>query len=164
RQKNTWMDDVPLVPGTNHILVRSVDYFGNVSTGAEMVVFYSVPRPLTLQIVGKGKVTGLADGQLLEVGVNYPVTAKPAKGYFFTGWRGTVSSPSPGIYFPMTTNGTLIARFSKNFLGMEPGNYQGVFAPSSNGPPESTGFISLKLTRNGIYSGRLNPVGASYAI
>ncbi|HEY0549749.1 MAG TPA: peptidylprolyl isomerase, partial [Verrucomicrobiae bacterium] len=164
RGTNNWISDVSLTPGTNNILVRSLDYFGNVSTGVNLVVFYSLPRPLKLQIVGKGKVTGLADGQLLEVGVNYPVTAKPAKGNYFIGWRGTVSSPSPGIYFPMTENGTLVARFSKNFLGMEPGNYQGVFAPSSNGPPDSTGFITFKLARNGIYSGKLNPVGASYGI
>jgi cyclophilin family peptidyl-prolyl cis-trans isomerase len=164
RGTNNWVTDVPLAPGTNNILVRSLDYFGNVSTGVNLVVFYSVPRPLTLQIVGKGKVAGLTDGQLLEVGVNYPVTARPSKGNYFIGWRGTVSSPSPGIYFPMTENGTLIARFSQSFLGMEPGTYQGVFAPSSNGPPESTGFITFKLARNGIYSGRLNPVGASYGI
>ncbi len=165
RGTNNWVTDIPLTPGTNNILVRSLDYFGNVSTGVNLLVFYSLPRALKLEIVGKGKVTGLTDGQLLEVGVNYPVTAKPARGYFFTGWRGTVSSPSPGIYFPMTENGKLIARFSKSFLGMEPGNYQGVFAPSSsNGPPESTGFITFKLARNGVYSGRLSPLGASYGI
>lgn len=164
RGTNNWVSEVPLAPGTNNILVRSLDYFGNVSTGVNLVVFYSLPRPLTLQIVGKGKVTGVADGQVLEVGVNYPVTAKPSQGNYFTGWRGSVSSPSPRIFFPMTENGILIARFSKSFLGMEPGTYQGVFAPGSNGPPASTGFITFKLARNGIYSGKLNPLGASYGI
>ena len=164
RGTNNWISDVPLAPGTNNILVRSLDYFGNLSTGVNLVVFYSLPRPLTLQIVGQGKVIGIANGQLLEVGVNYPVVAKPARGSYFTGWRGSVTSQNPELRFTMTEEGKLIARFSKNFLGMEPGTYHGLFLPNSNAPPNSSGFITFKLARNGIYSGKLSPLGANYTI
>ncbi len=162
--KSDWTAEVPLTFGTNYILVRSLDYFGNLSTGVTLVVFRTLLSPVTLEIEGKGKVTGIANGQLLEVGVNYPVTARATKGNYFNGWRGAVNSYNPTINFTMVETGRLVARFSKSLLGMEPGNYQGVFAPSSNAPPNSSGLISFKLARNGIYSGKLSPIGASYGI
>ena len=159
-----WMGEVPLVPGTNHLLVRSLDYFGNLSTGQERTVFYSVPRRIALHTLGKGKVTGITNGQVMEVGVTYPVTAKAAAGYYFTGWRGALLSNSRTAYFTLQDDTNVTVRFSQSFLGMDAGNYQGVFFPETNGPPESTGFLSIKLGNNGIYSGRLNPIGASYPI
>jgi cyclophilin family peptidyl-prolyl cis-trans isomerase len=162
--KDVWNGDVPLTPGTNIIVVHSLDYFGNLSPGTTNVVFYSLPRPVTLQTIGKGKVTGLADGQLLEVGVNYALTAQPARGYRFNGWRGGVVSGDRNVIFTMFEGASVTARFTKSFLGMDIGEYQGVFAPSTNGPPQYSGFISIKLANNGIYSGRLNPIGASFGI
>ncbi len=162
--KNSWTAEVPLTPGTNHVQVRSVDYFGNLSPPVDSVIFYSLPRPITLRTVGKGKVAGAVNGQILEVGVTYPLTAFPSRGYYFNGWRGSVASNDRTIYFTMTEDADLTVRFTKSFLGMDAGNYLGVFFPSTNGTPNTTGLISFKLANNGIYSGRLNPIGASYGI
>ena len=164
-----WSGDLPLTPGTNHFLVRSLDFFGNLSPGQERTVFYSVPRHISLLTLGKGKVTGITNGQIMEVGVTYALSAKPAKGYYFLGWRGALFNNSPLAYFTLqggtnaiTTNVTV--RFSKSFLGTDTGAYQGVFFPGTNGPPESSGYISLKIANNGVYSGQLKPLGASYVI
>ncbi len=162
--KTTWAADVTLVPGTNHITFQSVDYFGNVSTSIVRTVFRSVFAPLSLQLTGKGKVAGIANGQLLEVGAQYQATATPAKGYYFTGWRGDGFSNERSITFVMQENLNIVARFSKTLLGLTPGKYEGVFYPYTNGTPNMAGFISLNLGASGSFSGKLRPLGANYTI
>jgi cyclophilin family peptidyl-prolyl cis-trans isomerase len=163
--KNQWASEVQLKPGTNFIAVRSLDYFGNLSLPEERVVFYSVARPVTLQVQGKGKVAGITDGQMMEVGVTYPLTATPAKGQYFTGWRGSVlNTNARTAYFTMQEDALVIVRFSKTLLGLATGKYEGVFSPPTNGLRNSTGLISLSLKPNGFYTGRLKPLGANYFI
>ena len=159
-----WMGEVPLLPGTNHFLVRSLDYYGNLSPGEERTVFYSVPRRVVLRTLGRGRVTGITNGQIMEVGVTYAVSAKPAAGYHFIGWRGGLLSNDRTAYFTLADNTNVIVFFSRALLGMDTGTYQGVFFPATNGPPESTGYITFRLGSSGLYSGRLNPIGASYPI
>ena len=161
---SNWSANVTLSAGTNHITVRAVDRFGNVSPAVVRIVIGSKLRPFTLEMLGKGKVTGVTNGQLLEVGIDYLVTAKPARGYYFNGWRGDGYSNDRGVYFTMQENLKLVVRFSKTFLGLATGTYEGVFSPDTNGPPNSAGFISLKLGAGGVYSGRLKPLGATYSI
>ena len=123
-----------------------------------------MPRRVGLTYQGRGRVTGLTNGQLCEVGVTYPVLAKPASGYYFNGWRGAFYFNSPKAFFTMQDNTNVIARFTRTLLGLDTGTYQGVFGPLTNGPSPSIGLLTIKVGANGIYSGRLNPVGASYAI
>lgn len=166
--KTNWMvTNLPLTPGTNLFFVRSIDYFGNFSPTVKRTIFYSVPRRVTLQLTGDGtgKVTGLTNGQMLELNVNYNLIAKPKARHFFNGWRGGVNSNSRAIYFTMSEQSTnIIARFTTTLLGLAKGTYQGVFFPGGSGPPRSAGFISLNLSGNGGYFGQLNPIGASYPI
>ena len=166
--KTNWaVTNLPLTPGTNLFFVRSIDYFGNFSPTVQRTIFYSVPRRVTLELTGNGvgKVTGITNGQMLELGVNYNLIAKPKAGHYFNGWRGSVFSRSRAIYFTMSEQGTnIIARFTTTLLGLAKGTYQGVFFPGGSGPPRSAGFISLNLSGNGAYSGQLRPIGASYPI
>jgi cyclophilin family peptidyl-prolyl cis-trans isomerase len=163
--KTNWSFDVPLNPGTNRIVVRSLDEFGNLSLSQERVVFYSVPRPVTLQVQGKGVTSGITNGQILEVGVTYPITATPARGNYFLGWSGNFTTTrTPTLYFTMEEGAVVTCRFSRTLLGLTPGRYEGVFAPATNGLRKSVGQVTLSLRANGSYSGRLKPFGASYGI
>jgi cyclophilin family peptidyl-prolyl cis-trans isomerase len=163
--KTNWSFEVPLVPGTNRFVVRSLDEFGNLSSSQERVVFYSLPRPLMLQIEGKGKTFGVTNGQILEVGVNYPLTAVPARGHYFLGWQiGDDTSRAPAISFTMEEDAVVFCRFSRTLFGLTTGRYEGVFAPTTNGLRKSEGQITLTLRANGYYTGRLKPFGANYSI
>ena len=160
-----WSAEVRLNPGTNEILVFGIDEFGNQSTVETWKIFYSVKLPVTLQYEGLGQALGITNGQMMEVGVTYPLTATPARGYFFVNWRGTVlNSYARQVYFTMESNATVLCRFSRNLLGLAPGRYDGVFYSATNGLRTTAGLISLTLRPNGFYSGRLNPLGASYGI
>ena len=162
--KTSWITDVNLVPGTNEIAVRAVDYFGNVSTSVTRKVFYSVFKPISFDLIGKGKITGITNGQLFELTTEYQATATPARGYYFNGWRGDGYSDERTVTFVMEEGLNIIARFSKTFLGLAKGKYEGVFSPNTNGTPNMAGLISLNLQANGSFSGRLKPLGANYLI
>ncbi len=160
-----WSADVRLDPGTNTFLVFGIDEFGNQSTVQTLKIFYSVKLPVTLQFEGKGKTLGITNGQIMEVGVTYPLTATPSPGYFFVNWRGSVlDSYSRLVYFTMESNATVLCRFSRNLLGLSPGRYDGVFYSATNGLRTTAGLISLTLRPNGFYSGQLRPLGANYGI
>ena len=79
-------------------------------------IFYSVTQAVTLQITGLGTVTGITNGQIVEQGVNYKLTAKPKAGNYFLGWRGGIFANDRTIYVNMSAHSTnFIARFSPTF-------------------------------------------------
>jgi cyclophilin family peptidyl-prolyl cis-trans isomerase len=165
--KESWSANVDLLPGTNEITVRGVDYFGNVGTARRTIVF-SHARRVNFRVTGKGKVAGIADGQDFLVGVNYTISAKPAARQYFLGWQDQNSnfiSAARSFTFTMREDLTnLTAVFSKTLLGISNGVYRGVFYSGTNGPLRSGGSISLNVAPNGFFSGRLAPNGASYGI
>jgi cyclophilin family peptidyl-prolyl cis-trans isomerase len=163
--KENWTKELELRPGTNRVTVHSLDSSGNLSLPATRKVFYSVPRAVTLQVQGKGKVTGITDGQVLEAGVTYKLVATPPRGHYFLGWRGSVSSNERTYFFTMredTTN--IVAVFSRTLLGLTTGTYQGLFLSDANAPSRSAGFITLNLSARGEYYGRLTPLGSTLVI
>ncbi|HWN94191.1 MAG TPA: hypothetical protein VNT99_04095, partial [Methylomirabilota bacterium] len=165
--KENWTAEVSLLSGTNRITVRAVDNFGNVDT-KERIIFLSHPQRVNFRIVGKGKVTGITDGQEFLVGVNYTFLAKPAARQYFLGWRDgddNFVAYDRVLSFAMPEGLTnLSAVFSKTLLGITNGAYKGLFFPGTNGPLRSAGAISINVSPNGLYSGRLAPLGANYTI
>ena len=81
-----WNAPVSLRVGTNQFRVRSIDKAGNVSALASRSVFYSVTSPLSLGIAGLGRVTGATNGQMLEIGRAYKLTATPGVGQILGEW------------------------------------------------------------------------------
>jgi hypothetical protein len=80
-------------------------------------VFASAGNPgatngtVTVEIIGSGTVTPAYDGQSLQIGKTYTMTAKPAKGFKFVNWDGSATSNSPRIKFVMNPGLTLTATF-----------------------------------------------------
>jgi hypothetical protein len=92
----------------------SGSYF-NPSQGVFASVGGGDPGPtsglVTVQMVGMGTVTPNYDGQSLEIGKTYTITAKAAKGFKFANWSGSVSGNSPKLKFVMAPGMTLTATF-----------------------------------------------------
>jgi hypothetical protein len=163
-----WTCGVTLQPGTNVFLFRAADVVGNYSAAQKVVLFYSVPQPLSLTIVGNGHVTGAVNDQGLEsldleIGRNYTLRAIPTAGNYFSYWDANgVVSTDPALNLFMGSNSTLTAHFVANpFLSLQ-GNYTALFYDNSNPVHETSGLLTFKLTDQGKFSGKLVLGGTSY--
>ena len=152
---NSWSIVVTnLVPGTNRIYLEGTDTQGN-HNQAVLSVFYSVKYPVSLAVSGGGTISGLANGQLLELTRTYSATARPGAGYRFLSWTGSVNSATSRIDFVMATNTAVTAVFLPNpFPGIK-GVYSGLFHDTNEVEFRSSGFVTLTLTERGLYSGRV---------
>jgi cyclophilin family peptidyl-prolyl cis-trans isomerase len=169
--KTNWTVEVRLGAGTNKVSVRSVDYFGNESIMEERQIFNPFVQ-VGLTVIGKGKVIGLTNGQYLKLGETNRLEARPAPGSHFIGWRDAFTFGGRIVQFTTdqfvgTNEGfptNITAMFGKTFLGLSNGTYSGLFFSPTSSIPRNSGSISFNLTPSGEYIGRLNPIGASYAI
>ena len=100
-----------LIPGANTVQVEAYDTSTNVSKVVSVMVNYVIPIPLTLTIIGQGTVAGATNGQLLNLGFAYKLTAKPAAGFAFKNWSGGVATNSATASFVMVSNLSLTATF-----------------------------------------------------
>jgi hypothetical protein len=101
-----------LIPGTNTVTVEAFDTSSNISL-VSRVFRYDVPAPLTLSTNGRGTITiaGATNGQWLDLGFPYTLTAKAAAGFAFAGWTGSIASANPSLTFIMATNLSFTANF-----------------------------------------------------
>ena len=153
------MSNVP--PGTNVVVAEAVDAAGNRSQ-ATVTFFRSIRVPFTLQTVGSGTVTGPANGDLLELGRAYTLVAKPAAGFLFAGYTGSVSQASATLPFIMESNFTVTAVFVANPFPAAKGIYNGLFYNTNVVEQRSSGFLTLTLGDLGSYSARLYMNGKNY--
>src|SRR4030095_12354595 len=103
-----------LIAGPNLIEVKSVDTAGNESTLAARTITNVVAAQLSLTVNGSGTVSPNLNGQSLEVGQSYTVTAQPSAGYAFSNWSGTISANTAQLTFVMQSSMTLVANFYDN--------------------------------------------------
>src|SRR5262249_21154971 len=103
--------EVTLLPGTNTVRARSIDTSDNESLIASRVILYVLTSPLTLTTNGPGGITGVTNGQVLEVGRNYKATAVPKAGTRFVSWSGGTNSTNAMLTFTMRSNLALEAHF-----------------------------------------------------
>src|SRR5262249_40914778 len=130
-----------------------------------LVVTYEVTGPLTVQIVGEGRVVpDLTTGDLV-LGKIYTVQAKPGAGQIFLGWAGVSPTNNPKVSFIMTSNMVLTANFVPNPFPEMAGTYNGVFLdPDPNFfRPEDSGFFRLQLNAQGAFSGKVTLQEGDYA-
>ena len=161
-----WSTNLTDLPGgTNVIVVRAYDTSGNV-TEATRRIFHRVKVPISLNVVGTGTISGATNTQLLELGRNYTLTAKPGKGYLFGDWSGSNSSLNPKLTFMMDRDHSLTATFGTNLFPVVQGNYNGLFYNNDANYFEqaSSGFLTLKVGSSGASSGKLLLNGGSHSV
>jgi Bacterial Ig domain/Divergent InlB B-repeat domain len=158
-----WSISLVLPPGTNVVRVRATDTFSLLSLTNTRSFFQVVTSALSLTKSGTGAVTGATNGQVLEIGRGYQVTAIPGAGHVFSNWTGTASSAAPTLGFLMQSNMALQANFVPNPFLRVSGTFNGLFHESSQALHESSGDLTLRLTTSGSYTALLRPAGRRYA-
>ncbi|MDB6029218.1 MAG: hypothetical protein JWM68_5441 [Verrucomicrobiales bacterium] len=152
-----WFATTLLTPGTNWIVVKSVDDFGLESLSVTGRCFFVVNRTLTLVTNGLGTIARDFSSLDLEVGRDYSVTAVPNTNQRFSYWQsnGVIVSNSETFHFLMQSNLVLQANFFPNsFLPLR-GNYNGLFYDTNNLTQTSSGYFSLKVFTNGTFTGQI---------
>ena len=155
-----WEAPITLKPGTNVVQVRAQDLNGNHSLTNTRRLFYSTRTPLTLATNG-GVVRGATNGQRIEVGRNFQLTAVPRPGFVFSNWivlsnlaRAYVSS-QPALTYRMASNLAITANFVTNPYAPVAGKFNGLFYETNEVRHGSSGFFTLTATERGTYSARL---------
>jgi hypothetical protein len=144
--------------------VRAHDAANNVSDGTPRSINFIVVSPLSLtsQGDGAGNFAGVRDGQFLDVGRTYTVTATatPPKTNLFAGWSGDIVTNAPRLTFTMRTNLTLVAKFVPNPFLSYKGSHHGLFSQLGDAARhESSGFIRATVTDLGAYTAKLTLAG-----
>lgn len=147
-----WSATVALEPGTNLVLVRSVDLSGNISVTNSRGIFCSVPSSLSIAVVGFGSVSGATNGQKLAIGKAFQIKALPTPGYLFSNWTGSVSGTDPTLNFLMQSNLQIVANFVVNPFAGRRGTYNGLFFEVDQVRPNRSGAFTLTLSDRGSYS------------
>lgn len=106
-----WQITVTLPQGTNVFQVVSVDSAGNNSLTNTRNFVLVLTTPIVVQTNGVGTVSPNHDGQMLEIGTSYSMTASAGAGFMFTNWTGSVPTNGPTVKFIMASNLVLTANF-----------------------------------------------------
>jgi hypothetical protein len=88
-----------------------VDSAGNNSLTNSRSFIFVVTAPIVVQTNGTGTVSPNYNGQLLELGKSYSMTATAGTGFRFTDWSGSVPTNGPTVKFIMASNLVLTANF-----------------------------------------------------
>jgi len=144
-----------LVTGTNTVRVRAHDDSGNVSLEVTRPVIAMAASPLVVQLSGNGLVAPMLNGQSLEVGRTYTMTATPRPRNFFVGWTGGIQTNAARLMFQMQTNLSVQANFVTNPFIAVKGSYNGLFRETLGVRHESSGFFNATTTDAGSFTARL---------
>jgi lysyl endopeptidase len=112
---SNWTAGVTLTPGTNVLLSYAEDTMGNLSATSRISCVYVLSTYLALNLNGKGTLTPNYNGQLLELGRGYTITATPGVGFVFTNWTGSQTTNKSALSFLMASN----LEFTANFLDVQ---------------------------------------------
>lgn len=151
-----------LIPGTNTIRVRARDAAGHVVESTRQVTYVEV-SPLTLTTNGTGSITGVRNGQLLDVGKAYTARAATDRAHLFDGWTGSIETTVNPITFTMHTGFVLAANFVINPYIAVAGTYSGLCHETGTNRHESSGYLTLKCNDLGAFSAKLILGGARHS-
>jgi hypothetical protein len=111
----SWSAAINLVPGTNTFSAYAVDTSGNISTTNTVKIVYILSATLTVQTNGVGVITPNDNGDLLQIGKVFSLTAVGKDGFKFSNWTGStngtfrVLTNGPTVTFAMVSNLVLVA-------------------------------------------------------
>ena len=148
--------------GSNVVTVVAYDTSGNQASVSRAFLWVETNSAVVMvEPRGAGTVKGIENGQGLQFGVGYAVTATPAaKAWIFSDWTdasGDVLSSNAKFEY-LDTDGTLTANFVGNpFTNADlAGTYTGLFYDTTNGvDPGDAGYITVTVTGGGGSSGKL---------
>lgn len=152
----SWTVSVSLEPGTNVLRFWAQDLAGNRSVTNSRTLVYVVTSPLTLTINGSGTVKGATNGQLLEVGKTYTLTALAGTGQAFSNWTGGLTATGTTVNIVMTESLTVTANFVPIPFIPWAGAYNGLFHEDVGGVRHgASGFVNLVLRTDGNFTASL---------
>lgn len=161
---NTWTATVNgLIPGPNTIRVRAFDINGNQATVSSTVT-YVVVSPITVTQTGTGTISPNLNGQSLDVGATFKMTAKPGTGQVFSNWSGTITSTAAALTFVMQSNMVLQANFVPNPFIPVAAVYQGLFYDPNNPQHQSSGFFNATVSSSGSFSSKMMLAGKAVSL
>lgn len=150
-----WSASIDLPAGPNRIRARAIDVTGFESAAITQAVTYVVMEPILVSTNGRGLVSPNLNGQKLEIGKRYTMTALPSAGHLFSNWVGSVSADIAALSFTMVSNMTLTAQFVPNPFIATKGDYHGLFYETDGVLHESSGFLRVSVTDRGSFSASL---------
>src|SRR6185437_14619911 len=163
---NKWSATVTgLIPGPNTIRAQAFDTSSNASQTASVTVTYVVVSSMSVIVkpAGSGTVSPNLDNQLLAVGNSFTISAKPAAGWIFSSWTGSLIAGTPTLTFVMQSNMVLQANFVPNPFIPVAAPYQGLFLDTNGPAHQSSGLLNLNLTTAGSFSAKLTLAGKALA-
>jgi hypothetical protein len=159
-----WRATLDLRIGANELQVKAIDEFDNESPLKSLSLVQVAADWIRVEVTGQGAVKPDYDGQRLELGKDYTLTALPATGYVFSNWTGSMASSEPTLAFRMESNRVFQAHFVPDPYPAWKGTYNGLFAPP---PPIDqptsalVGAFILTVSDRGVASGKLIVAGKS---
>jgi len=164
----TWSTTLHLEPGINFLSLFALDTTGNYSRTNFLSIYFE-PDPLRLGLIieGAGLVAGASPGAVLRPGRSYTLRAKPAPGHFFSqwiDWQSGETSTNLTLRFVMTPGRVLTATFLPHRFLNSAGEYEGLFMPSLAPEHGNAGYVRLRLTSRGTFSGRFGDAAGNRSL
>ena len=157
-----WSGSLNLVPGTNTVLFKARDLLGNESASVLRTIYSVVLNPVTIAAIGQGTITGLTNGQIVEVGRGYRLTATAKAGNLFSNWSGTIVSTNPVLNLLMSSNAAFTANFVPNPFLTAKGVYNGLIGLNNAITFTNAGLFNLTLGPDGAFSGKVLLAGGNH--
>ncbi len=162
-----WSASLPLSPGANTVLIRTVDAMGQRGQPVSRSVTYLRPSSGALQLaaLGNGTFTAGLAGKNLNLNMPYKVTATAAAGMIFKEWlkNGVSVSRNATLNFTMEEGLKLEPVFIANPFPAVAGTFNGL---AGNGTETDmgaffvgNGFATLTTTATGTFTGSLRLEG-----
>ena len=140
--------------GRNAIQIRSLDSWGNYS--ATNAINYVRFAPVTVTVEGCGSVSaGFLGTTYREPGKSVVITATACANSLFTGWSGDRTTNANTINVLIQTGLVVQASFMINPFALRPGTYAGLTYDTNVVSHERAGFVTIRTTPKGTYSGKV---------
>jgi len=151
-----WLGNVTMPLG-NHVVEAFAESVLSTFSKTNSVAFSCVvtSAPVVVEINGNGMVNPNLDGQFLQLGKSYSMTAIPAIGSVFAGWSGDVETNAAKLMFLMQSNLVLQANFRPDLFFTGKGSYNGLFLTVDDLSPTNSGLVALTVNGRGAFSGRV---------